>query len=118
MLVSLFIPVADTEEKTETREHRVVTCAERWKKTASEIPTGEEEEEVAAVMYLQGNETSGGSDGKEQRTMRENRRGAVRRRVVTSPRGKPGERREIGSLIAYLGIDSSVEVLNETVNIC
>lgn len=46
-------------------------------KTASEIPTGEEE--VAAVMYLQGNETSGGSDGKEQRTMRENRRGAARR---------------------------------------
>lgn len=47
-------------------------------KTASEIPTGEEE--VAAVMYLQGNETSGGSDGKEQRTMRENRRGAAKGR--------------------------------------
>lgn len=52
----------------------MVTCAGRWKKTASEISTGEEEEEeVAAVMYLQGNETSGGSDGKEQRAMRENR---------------------------------------------
>lgn len=50
-------------------------------KTASEIPTEEEEEEeVAAVMYLQGNETSGGSDGKEQRTMRENRRGAAKGR--------------------------------------
>lgn len=91
LLVSLFIPVADTEEKTETREHRVVTCAERWKKTASEIPTGEEE--VAAVMYLQGNETSGGSDGKEQRELC-GRTGAARRRVVTSPRGKPGERRD------------------------
>lgn len=39
----------------------MVTCAGHWKKTASEIPTGEEE--VTAVMYLQGNETSGGSDG-------------------------------------------------------
>lgn len=27
-------------------------------------------EMVAAVMYLQGNETSGGSDGKEQRAIR------------------------------------------------
>lgn len=42
-------------------------------KTASEIPTGVEEEMVAAVMYLQGNETSGGSDGKEQRATWENR---------------------------------------------
>jgi len=40
-------------------------------------------------MYLQGNETSGGSDAKEQRAMRENQR-----RVVTSPRGKPGKQRD------------------------
>jgi len=46
-------------------------------------------EKVAAVMYLQGNETSGGSDAKEQRAMRENQR-----RVVTSPRGKPGKQRD------------------------
>lgn len=40
LLVSLFIPVADTEEKTETREHRVVTCAERWKKRRARFQRG------------------------------------------------------------------------------
>lgn len=46
-------------------------------KTASEIPTGKEK--VVAVMYLQGNETSGGSDGKEQRVVWQNLYGAARR---------------------------------------
>lgn len=41
------------------------------KKRRARFQAGEEEEEVAAVMYLQGNETSGGSDGKEHRAMRE-----------------------------------------------
>ena len=39
------------------------------KKRASEIPMGKEK--VVAVMYLQRNETSGGSDGKEQRVVRD-----------------------------------------------
>lgn len=70
------------------------------------------------VMYLQGMKqmAEGGGGG---RAVKDHAR---------LPCGRLGEgscnepfrdrRGEIGSLIAYLWIDSSVEILNETVNIC
>lgn len=70
-------------------------------------------------MYLQGMKQM--AEGGE-------RRGRAVKDHARLPCGRLGEgscnepfrdrRGEIGSLIAYLWIDSSVEILNETVNIC
>lgn len=89
---SLSIPAAENTQgkNRDTRERRGwLRVQGAGKKRRARFQQGEEEVVVAAVMYLQGNETSGGSDGKEQRATWENRR-----RVVTSPRGKPDKRRD------------------------
>lgn len=73
-LVSLSIPAAEIRRKKQRHESRGWLRAQGAGKNDERDSNREEGEEVAAVMYLQGNETSGGSDGKEQGDMRENGR--------------------------------------------